>query len=95
MATTPNYNVNYDDKRFTEVESDKKTALNAVDVTYGNMIGSSDKYYQEQIDASQKWAEQQSQIQQEKTDFAIEQIEQQKQQAQKDYTKEQSGAYVD
>lgn len=92
---TPNYNVNYDDKRFTEVEADKKAALNEVDVTYGNMVGNSDKYYQAQIDASQKWAEQQSQIQQEKTDFAIEQIEQQKQQAQKDYTKEQSGAYVD
>lgn len=92
---TPNYNVNYDDKRFTEVEADKKAALNEVDVTYGNMVSNSDQYYQAQIDASQKWAEQQSQIQQEKTDFAIEQIEQQKQQAQKDYTKEQSGAYVD
>ena len=95
MATTPNYSVNYDDKRFTEVETDKKAALNEVDVTYGNMINNSDKYYQSQIDAAQQWADKQTQLQQEKTDFAIEQVEQQKAQAQKDYLKEQSGAYVD
>jgi hypothetical protein len=92
---TPNYDVNYDDRRFTEVEADKKAALNEVDVTYGNMISNSDKYYQAQIDASKQWADKQSQLQQEQTDFTIEQIEQQKDQAQKDYTKEQSGAYVD
>ena len=93
MAT--NYNINYDDKRFTEVEADKRAALNEVDVTYGNMINSADKYYQKQIDAAQDWADKQSQLQQERTDFTIEQIEQQKAQATKDYTKEQSGAYVD
>lgn len=92
---TPNYDVNYDDKRFAEVEADKKAALNEVDVTYGNMISNSDKYYQDQIDASKDWADKQTQLQQEKTDFAIEKIEQDKAQAKKDYTKEQSGAYVD
>ena len=92
---TPNYDINYDDKRFTEVETDKKAALNEVDVTYGNMINNSDKYYQSQIDAAQQWADKQTQLQQEKTDFAIEQVEQQKAQAQKDYLKEQSASYVD
>lgn len=92
---TPNYDINYNDKRFTEVEADKKAALNEVDVTYGNMISQSDKYYQKQMDAAQNWADKQSQLQQEQTDFTIEKIEQQKAQAQKDYTKEQSGAYVD
>ena len=90
-----NYDINYDDKRFAEVEADKKAALNEVDVTYGNMISNSDKYFQSQIDASREWADKQSQLQQEKTDFAIEKIEQDKAQAKKDYTKEQSGAYVD
>lgn len=90
-----NYDINYDDKRFAEVEADKKAALNEVDVTYGNMISNSDKYYQAQIDASKEWADKQSQLQQEQTDFAIEKIEQEKAQAKKDYTKEQSGAYVD
>ena len=89
------YDINYDDERFGQVESDKQQALTEVEQTYGGMIGESDKYYQAQIDASKQWADKQQQLQQENTDFTIEQIEQQKQQAQKDYTKEQSGAYVD
>ena len=89
------YEINYNDERFQTVESEKNAALNEVDVTYGNMIGESDKYYQAQIDASKEWADKQSQLQQEKTDFAIQEIEQQKAQEKKDYIKEQSGAYVD
>lgn len=88
-------NVNYDDKRFAEVEADKKAALNEVDKTYGDMINESDSYYKAQIDASKQWADTQTKLQNEKTDFAIEQIEQQKDQTKKDYLKEQSGAYVD
>lgn len=89
------YEVNYDDKRFAEVEGDKKEALNEVESTYGGMIENADSYYNAQINASKEWAEKQSQLQQEQTDFAIEKVEQQKEQAKKDYTKEQSGAYVD
>ena len=94
MATN-NYEINYDDERFGKVESDKQQALTELEQTYGNMIGQSDKFYQDQINASKDWADKQTQLQQEQTDFAIEQIEQQKDQAQKDYLKEQSGAYVD
>ncbi len=93
MAT--NYEINYNDQRFTQVEADKNVALNDLEQTYSGMIDKSDKYYQDQIDASKQWADKQAQLQQEKTDFAIDKIEQQKAQAKKDYTKEQSGAYVD
>lgn len=89
------YEIDYNDKRFTEVEADKKEALSEIEQTYGNMIGQSDKYYQDQINASKEYAETQKKNQQAQTDFAIEQIEQDKAQAKKDYTKEQSGAYVD
>ena len=92
---TPNYNVNYEDERFSQVETDKQTALSELEQTYGGMIEESDSFYQAQIDASKEWADKQSQLQQEQTDFAIEQIEQQKDQTHKDYIKEQSGAYVD
>jgi hypothetical protein len=95
MATTPNYDINYDDERFGKVESDKEQALTQLEQTYGGMIGSTDQYFNEQIQASKDWADKQSQIQQEQTDFIIEQVEQQKAQANKDYLKEQSGAYVD
>ena len=92
---TPSYDVNYEDERFTQVESDKQEAMTDLEQTYGGMISDADKYYQAQIDASKEWADKQSQLQQEQTDFAIEQIEQQKDQVHKDYVKEQSGAYVD
>lgn len=92
---TPNYDINYDDKRFTQVEADKNQALTDVENTYAGMIDQTDSYYQAQIDASKQWADKQAQIQQDNTDFTIEQIEQQKGQANKDYLKEQSGAYAD
>lgn len=90
-----NVSVNYDDERFGQVESDKKQAMTELEQTYGGMIEKSDDFYQAQIDASKQWADKQSQIQQEQTDFTIEKIEQQKEQAHKDYLKEQSGAYAD
>ena len=92
---TPNYNINYNDERFKTVESEKQTALNQINDTYNNMISQSDKFYQDQIDAAKDYAETQKQNQQANTDFAIEKIEQQKDQAHKDYIKEQTGAYVD
>lgn len=90
-----NYDVNYDDKRFTEVNSDKKVALSQNEQMYNNMINQADGYYQAQIQASKDWADKQTELQNEKTDFAIEQIEQQKDQTKQDYLKEQTGAYVD
>lgn len=92
---TPNYEINYDDERFQQVETDKQQAMSDLSNTYNNMITQSDKYYETQIQAQKDYANTQSQLQQENTDFTIEKIEQQKQQAEKDYTKEQKGAYVD
>ena len=93
--TTPNYDINYDDERLTGVKDDEKAALSDLENTYGGMIDQSDKYYGDLIQQSKDWADTQTKLQNERTDFAIEQIEQQKDQAKKDYTKEQSGAYVD
>lgn len=95
MSTTPNYTINYEDEKFKQVETEKQQALTDIEKTYGGMLEQSDKYYQDQIQASKDWADKQAQIQQENTDFAIDKIEQERQQAQKDYQKEQSGAYVD
>jgi hypothetical protein len=95
MANTPNYDINYDDKRFQQVNTDKTAALDNMENTYNDMISQSDGYFQKQIDATNQWGETQKQNQQAQTDFAIEQIEQQKQHAKEDYTTEQSGAYAD
>lgn len=90
-----NYDINYNDERFTKVESEKNAALSENEKTYDNMIKESDSFYQQQIDASKDYAKEQAKNQQEQTDFAIDKIEQQKEQTKKDYIKEQSGAYTD
>lgn len=93
--STPNYDIDYNDKRFTEVKAEENAAIKESGAMYDSMISNSDKYFQDQIDASKEYAETQKKNQQAATDFAIEEINQQKAQAKKDYTKEQSGAYVD
>ena len=89
------YEINYEDKRFQDVEAQKQEALTKNEQTYAGMIGQSDKFYQDQIDAVRDYEQTQTKLQQEQTDFTIEQIEQQKEQTKKDYMKEQSGAYTD
>ena len=94
-SATPNYDIDYNDERFGNVESDKNKALTELEGTYNNMIGSAEGFYDDLKNQHQAWADKQAEIQQQQTDFAIEKIEQQKEQAEKDYLKEQSGAYVD
>ncbi len=91
----PDYSINYDDKRFTDVETQKQQALTENEQTYDNMINQSDQHFNSLIETSKDWGDKQQQLQQERTDFTIEQIEQQKEQAHKDYLKEQKGSYVD
>lgn len=91
----PNYEIDYNDKRFGQVETEKTTALNDLEQTYADMTSKSDEFYDKQIAASKDWAKEQTNLQNQQTDFAIQKIEQQKDQAKKDYTKEQSGAWVD
>lgn len=89
------YDVNYEDERFKSVEQERVEKEANLANTYNNMLNNSDQNYNNQIKATQDYANKQSEIQQANTDFAIQQIEQQKEQAQTDYTKEQKGAYVD
>ena len=95
MATTPNYDIDYEDKRLTDVTAKEQTDIAQSNQTYDDMIVNVDSQYQGLQDAIQTNADKMAQVQQDNTDFAIEKIEQQKDKAQKDYTKEQSGAYVD
>ena len=41
-----NYEINYEDEKFQQVEADKQQALTNINNTYNNMINSSDQYYQ-------------------------------------------------
>lgn len=87
--------VDYNDSRFKAVEKAKNTAINNANKTYDDMINQTDSKYNELIQASKDYANTQQELQQKNTDFAIEQINQQKEKAEKDYTKEQTGAYTD
>ncbi len=91
----PNYSINYEDQRFKDVETEKQNALDSMNDMYGDMVNQSQEFYDKQIQASKDYADKQSELQQEKTDHLIDQLNQQKEQAHKDYLKEQSGAYVD
>jgi hypothetical protein len=84
-----------DDKRLTNVVNEEKTAINNANKMYDNMINQTDSKYNELINANKDYATKQQEIQQQNTDFAIEQINQNKEKAEKDYTKEQTGAYTD
>lgn len=91
----PNYDINYDDERFKAVENEKQSALTKVNNTYDDMIEKSDKFYQDQINASKDYVNKQTEIQEKNTQQVIDKINQQKEQETQDYLKEQSGAYVD
>ncbi len=95
MGSKSTYEIDYNDKRFTEVETEKQEALTEMENTYDGMIDSTDSLFQNQIDESKKWADKQTELQQERTDFEIEKIQQEEEKAYKDYQKEQSAAYVD
>lgn len=94
-SATPSFETDYSDERFDKVNQEYNADLSDLENTYGGMIGDTDGFYENLSNAMQEQADKQAQIQQENTDFAIEKIEQQKDQANKDYIKEQSGAYVD
>lgn len=87
--------INYNDSRFQAVEEEKQQALNNVNNTYGTMINQSDQFYTNQQNLVKDYENTQKEIQQQQTDFTIEQVNQQKDQAKQDYTKEQKASYVD
>jgi hypothetical protein len=95
MATTEEYLNENDTQRLDPIKAEGEAAIADSNAMYDGMVSNTDQHFQGLIDNAQNWANTQTQIQNEQTDFAIEQIEQQKDQAHKDYTKEQSGAYTD
>lgn len=89
------YSINYEDQRFKDVKTEQAQKEAQTSQNYDTMINDSNQYYQKQIDAAQDYAKQQSELQQAQTNFQIEQINQQKDKTEKDYIREQKGAYTD
>jgi hypothetical protein len=91
----PNYEIDYADERFDTLEAEKTAAMEELDKTYKDLADDVTMKYNQQIDAVKDYEWTQKKNQQDRTDFEIAKINQQKEQAEKDYQKEQSGAYVD
>ena len=87
--------IDYNDKRLTQVTAQEKADIAKLESSYDSAIEESNQHYDKLIDATAKYAEEEAQRQQERSDLAIEKLEQQKADAEKDYIKEQKGAYVD
>lgn len=86
---------NYEEDRLAQIEAEKDTALQEVKDTYEGMAQEAGAVFDKQIAGVEAYKDQQLQLQQDRTDLTVQQIEQQKEQAQKDYQKEQSAAYTD
>lgn len=94
-STAPDFKPDYTDERFAKLNEEYAQDTADTKSTYGGIIDSVDSFYKGLNENLEQQKEIQTKIQNDNTDFAIEQIEQQKDQANKDYKKEQSGAYVD
>lgn len=86
---------NYEEDRLAQIEAEKDTALQEVKDTYAGMAQEAGKVFDQQIAGVEAYKDQQLQLQQDRTDLTVKQIEQQIGQAEKDYQKEQSAAYTD
>lgn len=87
--------IDYNDQRLTDVERESAQRKQEVTNNFNQMINERDYYTEQQQQNITNWAQQQSELQQAKTDQTINKIEQQKEQGAKDYTREQKGAYTD
>lgn len=87
--------INYDDQRLTAVEQEGAQRKQEVINSYDQMINDRDTYTKQQQQNVDTWAQQQTELQQAKTAQAINRIEQSKEQGEKDYQREQKGAYTD
>lgn len=84
-----------EDEKLAAIKTEGDKDLTDSNAMYDDIIADSTEGYDKLIQESKDWVDTQTALQDEKTNFAIDQINQQKDQTHKDYLKEQSGAYVD
>ena len=87
--------VNRNDERLVQYENAKNTLTNEAQANYNKVSSGAEQKYNELIQATNDYGKQQAEITQAKTDQTIAEINQNKDKAEKDYIKEQKGAYTD
>ena len=91
----PNEQVNLNDSRLTTIENQRNNAIAQSNATYNNMASQADQFYNNQTQVAQDYANKQQQLQNDLTNQAIAEINQEKAKTERDYQKEQRGAYAD
>lgn len=89
------YDVNYDDKRFKNVENEKQNELNRYNETYDNLINERNNFTKEQQDMVDRWESTQKDIANKNIDYQKDLIEQQRKKAEQAYQNEAKSSYID
>lgn len=89
------YDVNYDDKRFKNVENEKQNELNRYNETYNNLINERNNFTKEQQDMVDRWENTQKDIANKNLDYQKDLIEQQRKKSEQSYQNEAKASYID
>lgn len=89
------YDVNYDDKRFKDVENEKQSELNKYNETYDNLINERKNFTKEQQDMVDRWENTQKDIANKNLEYQKDLIEQQRKKSEQAYQNEAKASYID
>lgn len=91
----PNEQINMQDARLTNVETERQNEIRSTTDQYNSMINNADQFYDRQAQVARENAQRQQELQNASTEQQIKEINQQREKTERDYQKEQRGAYTD
>lgn len=89
------YDVNYDDKRFKDVENEKQSELTKYNETYDNLINERNNFTKEQQDMVDRWENTQKDTANKNLEYQKDLIEQQRKKSEQAYQNEAKASYID
>ena len=89
------YDVNYDDKRFKDVENEKQSELTKYNETYDNLINERNNFTKEQQDMVDRWENTQKDVANKNLEYQKDLIEQQRKKSEQAYQNEAKASYID
>ena len=89
------YDVNYDDKRFQDVENEKQSELKKYNDTYDNLINERNNFTKEQQDMIDRWENTQKDIANKNLEYQKNLIEQERKKSEQAYQNEAKASYID
>lgn len=89
------YNVDYNDERFKDVETEKQNELNKYNETYNNLINERNEFTNQQQQLVDQWENTQKEIANNNLQYQKDLIEQQRQKAEQEYQNEAKASYID